>query len=190
MESPKIVFDDRESAEHAMNSLLSHRMIIEVERQSSKNVVLIPRISNFEEEKYYAWIYQGSALKQRLYALLVVVGLLTGVMFPLWPESMRIGVWYISMGALGLIGLLLIITVIRLIVYLLTAVLLKPGIWWYPNLYADVGFFASFKPFWGWHGEDYLPDDSGEKKAERRKQRRLARKGKKSGNDLEDDKDL
>lgn len=25
-----------------------------------------------------------------------------------------------------------------------------PGLWLYPNLFEDVGFFDSFRPVWGW----------------------------------------
>jgi translocation protein SEC62 len=31
----------------------------------------------------------------------------------------------------------------------------KPGVWLFPNLFADVGFIDSFIPVWGWHGVDY-----------------------------------
>jgi len=35
----------------------------------------------------------------------MVALMLAGVMFPLWPPIMRLGVWYLSIGMLGLIGL-------------------------------------------------------------------------------------
>ncbi|KAI9138306.1 translocation protein Sec62 [Paraphysoderma sedebokerense] len=85
-----------------------------------------------------------------IYSILLVVIVLAGVMFPLWPDSLRQGVWYLSMGSLGLLGLLMVIAVIRLIVFLLTVVVGK-GIWIFPNLFADVGIIDSFKPAWEWH---------------------------------------
>ena len=43
-----------------------------------------------------------------LYAALVAL-ILAGVMFPLWPRPLRVGVWYLRLGVLGLVGLLLVI---------------------------------------------------------------------------------
>merc|ERR1711939_54821 len=76
---------------------------------------------------------------------------MTVVMFPLWPLVMRQGVWYVSMGCLGLLGLFFVMAIIRLILFAVTMFTHPPGLWLYPNLFEDVGFFDSFRPFWGWH---------------------------------------
>lgn len=179
-EKSKIKFDSRDDARAAFEEMLKHKMMVQVEKQSSKQLAAHQNSFALDEEGYYVWIYQAASWKMRLYAVLILLGTLTAVMFPLWPESMRIGVWYLSMFALGLIGLLLAIAVVRIILFGLTMVVLKPGIWWFPNLFADVGFVESFIPFWGWEGEDYLPETSGEKRALRRKQKKADRKSKKS----------
>ena len=70
----------------------------------------------------------------------MVVVMLAGVMFPLWPPTMRLGVWYLSMGCLGLVGLFFVIAIVRLIFYIITVVVASPGIWIFPKLFADVGF--------------------------------------------------
>lgn len=71
-------------------------------------------------------------------------------MFPLWPMKMRLGVWYLSMGMLGLIGLFFVMAIFRLILFAITMFAVPPGLWLYPNLFEDVGFFDSFRPVWGW----------------------------------------
>ena len=71
--------------------------------------------------------------------------MLAGVMFPLWPPIMRLGVWYLSIGVLGLIGLFIIIAIIRLIFYIITIIFVPPGIWIFPKLFADVGFVSIFE---------------------------------------------
>ena len=63
---------------------------------------------------------------------------------------MRRGVWYLSMGVLGLIGLFFALVVLRLIIYVTLIVTTKRGGWLYPNLLADVGFWESFVPLWAW----------------------------------------
>jgi hypothetical protein len=68
--------------------------------------------------------------------------MLAGVMFPLWPSSMRVGVWYLSIGLLGLIGAFFGLAIIRLILWCITIFTVKPGIWIFPNLFEDVGFVS------------------------------------------------
>lgn len=96
------------------------------------------------------WFYEGSQLKQKLIAAGALALVFTVVMFPLWPLKLRVGVWYLSMGALGLLGLFFAMAIFRLILYGITVVILPRGFWLYPNLFEDVGFFDSFRPVWGW----------------------------------------
>ena len=58
--------------------------------------------------------------------------------------------WYLSMGFLGLIGLFFAMAIFRLILFCATVFTVPPGLWLYPNLFEDVGFFDSFRPVWGW----------------------------------------
>jgi len=90
----------------------------------------------------------------------MVAIMLGGVMFPLWPPTMRLGVWYLSMGMLGLIGLFFAIAIVRLIFYVITVLVVSPGIWIFPQLFADVGFVESFIPLWEWD----LPKKKSKKK--------------------------
>lgn len=55
---------------------------------------------------------------------------------------MRLGVWYLSIGVLGLIGLFFAIAVVRLIFWCISLVALPPGVWIFPNLFEDVGFVS------------------------------------------------
>jgi len=103
------------------------------------------------DELYYAFFYEPRTWTQTFMAVGLVVALLMVVMFPLWPPMLRLGVWYLSMGCLGLIGLFFVMSVFRLILFLVTCVAVPPGLWLYPNLFEDVGFFDSFRPLWAWH---------------------------------------
>lgn len=96
----------------------------------------------FSPDEYYAWFYDGSQWTTYAGGLLMVGILLAGVMFPLWPPIMRLGVWYLSMGMLGLIGLFFALAIVRLIFYVITIVVASPGIWIFPKLFADVGFVS------------------------------------------------
>jgi translocation protein SEC62 len=96
----------------------------------------------FSPDEYYAWFYEGSQWTTYAGGLLMVVIMLGGVMFPLWPPMMRMGVWYLSVAMLGLIGLFFALAIVRLIFYVITIIVLSPGIWIFPQLFADVGFVS------------------------------------------------
>ncbi|KAF9450297.1 hypothetical protein P691DRAFT_847526 [Macrolepiota fuliginosa MF-IS2] len=115
----------------------------------------------------------------------MVAIMLAGVMFPLWPPIMRLGVWYLSIGMLGLIGLFFAIAVVRLIFYVITIVVASPGIWIFPQLFADVGFVESFIPLWEW---DIPKKKSKKRKTEKgeKKEKGKSRKNGSAGEAVED----
>jgi len=117
---------------------------------SSPKVLQIIPEQAFAPEEYYAWFYEGSQWTKYAGGVLMVVIMLAGVMFPLWPVMLRLGVWYLSIGVLGLIGLFFGLAIVRLIFYIITIIVASPGIWIFPQLFADVGFVESFIPLWEW----------------------------------------
>ena len=110
---------------------------------SSPKSLQVNPMQIFQLDDYYAWFYEGSQWTNYVGGVAMVAVILAGVMFPLWPPILRLGVWYLSMIFLGLIGLLLVIAVIRLIFYIITVLVASPGIWVFPRLFADVGFVCS-----------------------------------------------
>lgn len=112
--------------------------------------VRVEQQQNADDESHYVWLYEGPQWKQKLYAVLALIAVFAVVMFPLWPLVMRQGVWYLSMGMLGLIGLFFAMAIFRLILFCITVFIVPPGLWLYPNLFEDVGFFDSFRPVWAW----------------------------------------
>ncbi|KAJ7211215.1 translocation protein [Mycena pura] len=117
---------------------------------SSPKVLSVIPEQRFAADEYYVWFFEGSQWTTYAGAILMVGVMLAGVMFPLWPPIMRQGVYYLSMGMLGLIGLFFGIAIVRLIFYIITVVVASPGIWVFPKLFADVGFVESFIPLYEW----------------------------------------
>ena len=113
--------------------------------------VKIEQQQDFDPMMHYVWLFEGSQWKTKLWAGLVLLLVFAVVLFPLWPLKMRQGVWYLSVGMMGLIVLFFAMAIFRLILFVITFFLAAPGLWLYPNLFEDVGFFDSFRPFWGWH---------------------------------------
>ncbi|KAI9488944.1 translocation protein Sec62-domain-containing protein [Zychaea mexicana] len=146
----------REDALKVMNDMGKYGFILRVNRgdpiggKGSARVLQPNPQQELKDDGYYMWIWEGSQLKLYLGAVALVAVVLAAVLFPLWPETLRLGVWYLSVGILGLLGVFFGIAIIRLILYIITIIVLPRGIWIFPNLFEDVGIVDSFIPFWGW----------------------------------------
>lgn len=170
--------ETEDDAERMLHGILPFAFFLRVDRgpappSASKDhpaprALKVNHMQTFEKDMHYVWLYEGSQLWQRLAGLGLIALLLAAVMFPLWPMFLRRGVYYLSLGVLGLFGLLMVIAVVRLIFWVITIVAIPPGIWIFPNLFADVGVIESFIPLWAW---DVPPP--------KKKIRRTKKKGKK-----------
>jgi len=131
----------------------------------------------------YVWIYDPIRPTTFFFGLALVVGAIAVCLFPLWPEWMRVGAYYLSLTAAGLLGVILALSVFRYILYafLWLATLGKVSFFLLPNLTEDVGFFESFVPVYeletNWGNET----DESEKKKKKKK-----KKAKDSDNEGED----
>ncbi|KAI6019885.1 translocation protein [Pisolithus orientalis] len=157
---PEITTDAQ--AEAFLQTISQYMFFIRVDRAEQ---VTVSPIQSFSHDAYFAWFYDGSQWTTYAGGLLMVAIMLAGVMFPLWPPIMRLGVWYLSMGALGLIGAFFGLAIIRLIFYIITIIAVPPGIWIFPKLFADVGVIESFIPLWEWD----LPKKKGERRRKGKK---------------------
>ena len=77
----------------------------------------------------------------------MVLVILAGVMFPLWPPIMRLGAYYVSLAMMGFIALFFAIAIVRLVFWVGSLVFAPPGIWVFPQLFADVGFVSASYSF-------------------------------------------
>lgn len=105
-----------------------------------------------QPDEYYVWNYNPKSLTDYLIVIGVISAILALVCYPLWPRSMRRGSYYLSMGALGLLGLFFVLAILRLVVYLITLPMSKDkgGFWLFPNLFEDCGVLESFRPLYGY----------------------------------------
>lgn len=129
----------------------------------------------FEPENYIVWFYEQVSPMTYLYAILGFGAVFAVVLFPLWPLFLRRGVWYLSMGMLGLIAAFFGLAIVRLIVYLITLVVLRPGLWLFPNLFEDLGVLDSFVPLYSWEGQDAMAIHRNKKKIKKSKKQKLAK---------------
>ena len=140
---------DEASAHQLLAGMLQFAFYLKVDRgnpsgnsSSSPKHINIIQMQDFQPDAYYVWFYEGSQWRTYLGGVALVAIVLAGVMFPLWPVTLRIGVWYLSMGGFGVIGLFIAMSIFRLIFYVVTLLTASPGIWIFPKLFADVGFVS------------------------------------------------
>lgn len=132
--------------------------------QSGVPCVVISPQQTFGDDEYFVWFFNPVPFTTYLMGFGILALVLVVCLFPLWPMRIRRLSWYVSMAALGFLAFLLVISVIRLALFLVTYFTVKPGIWLFPNLYADLGVIESFKPLWAWHGQRTLPSKPKKKK--------------------------
>ena len=143
---PKVVSETEASA--LLHSVIPFAFFLRVDRGASvsgtggSKLLQINPQQLFDPEQFYLFLLDANPIKQLLYAGGMVAVVLAAVMFPLWPVKLRIGVYYLSLAMLGLIGLFFAIAFFRVIFWLITIVVAKPGIWIFPELFADVGFVS------------------------------------------------
>ncbi|GAA6015379.1 hypothetical protein JCM10207_008968 [Rhodosporidiobolus poonsookiae] len=175
-------FDTDDAARDFLHSLIPFTFFLRIQRgptiSSGVKAVQINPQQHFAAEEYYVWLVAPNQTRQLLLAVAMVAVVLAGVMFPLWPVSMRIGVWYLSMAVLGLIAAFFGLAIVRLILWIVTKVVASPGIWLFPNLFADVGFVDSFIPVWGW---DVPPPKKSKRTKEEKALAKAEKKAKKAG---------
>jgi translocation protein SEC62 len=152
MQTASIIFFVRVARGHSISSSGPQGV-----KGPSMKVLEIDQKQLFEPDQYYVWFLAPSQLKTILGGALMVAVILAGVMFPLWPMKLRIGVWYLSMAMLGVIALFFGLAIFRLIFWVITIVVAKPGIWLFPNLFADVGFVSLNTFEHGFSGSVLMP---------------------------------
>lgn len=140
-----------EEAQKLLQDLLNAGLFLRARSINNTRFMQPDMARTWADEALYAWIYEGSQLMLILGALVLLLAALAIVMFPLWPSSMRSMTKYVMYLGIGLFASLIVISVVRVIVFVVTKFTVKPGIWIFPNLWEDCGVLESFVPFWDWH---------------------------------------
>ncbi|KAL7678106.1 hypothetical protein ACOME3_004334 [Neoechinorhynchus agilis] len=104
--------------------------------------------TDFDEDGFYVWFYDPPTTSQYLLGVGVVMLVIAGCLFPLWPRRVRSIAFYGSMSLAGFFGFIMALAVFKyiLFVFLWTITFGEIHFWLFPNLTEDVGFFESFVP--------------------------------------------
>ncbi|KAM3835196.1 translocation protein SEC62 isoform 2-T2 [Vipera latastei] len=120
----------------------------------------------------YVWIYDPVHFKTFAMGLILVTAVIAATLFPLWPAEMRVGVYYLSVGAGCFVASILLLAVARCILFLLIWLITggRHHFWFLPNLTADVGFIDSFRPLYTHEYKGPKADSKKEEQPEPKKQ--------------------
>ncbi|ORX79589.1 translocation protein [Anaeromyces robustus] len=157
--------DNREKAAEYMKELVDNGLILRVNHTPHSKQCSFNQIQDYNDDFYYIWIYEGSQLKTLLLGFGILLIVLAGVMFQVWPLKLRRGAYYILVALMWFMVAFFIMVIFRFILYLISLVVCKRSIWLFPNLFADVGIIESFQPVWGYGDEEaekMKPDSSQE----------------------------
>lgn len=127
------------------------RKIVKMDGAKRKFKLDMHDIQVFEDSNQpYVWLYEPTSLKAWLCCIGVIVAVILICLFPLWPSSVRTGVWYICICGLIFLSSILFLACLRHVVFfaLWTVTFGKLHFWILPNLTEDVGFFESFWPLY------------------------------------------
>lgn len=143
--------DDKASAEDTENGTDTAKNDKPAEKKKRKiRLDMHPDQVFIDGGEAYVWIYDPIPMHYWLFGALLVIGAIVVCLFPLWPPSIRKGVYYLSVAAAGFLVFILGLAALRFMVFCAVWVLTgsKHHFWIFPNLTEDVGFFASFWPLY------------------------------------------
>uniref|UniRef100_A0A915NM18 Translocation protein SEC62 n=1 Tax=Meloidogyne floridensis TaxID=298350 RepID=A0A915NM18_9BILA len=102
---------------------------------------------DIETNDVYVWVFDPTPFWKQCVGVLIVLGTIGGCLFPLWPDWLRLGVYYLSLTGIILFGIFLGFALVRTILFGIICVcsLGRHYLWILPNLleeYVPGGFFG------------------------------------------------
>jgi translocation protein SEC62 len=135
-------FSSRHEAIAVCKDLCRYQFIHRSEKRGKGDLV-VSRVRDFDESGYFTWLYEGDKTFSHMMTTVLIVGFFCCVCFPIWPNFLKVFVWYLSVTLL--LFLFFLITVRAF--FFLMAWICGFDFWILPNLFDEsLGFFDSFKP--------------------------------------------
>ena len=103
----------------------------------------VSRVRDFDEAGYFTWMYEGDKTFSHLMTTALVVGFLFCTCFPIWPNFLKVFVWYMSVTLLIFIFFLVTARALAFLFVWMAGY----DFWFLPNLFDEtLSFTDSFKP--------------------------------------------
>lgn len=135
-------FKTRQEAIAVCKDLCRTQFIHRSEKRG-KGDLIVSRNRDFDESGYFTWLYEGDKTFSHMMTTLLIGGFLFCTCFPIWPNFLKVFVWYMSVSLLIFIFFLV---TIRAVMFLFIWIL-GFDCWFLPNLFDEtLSFTDSFKP--------------------------------------------
>merc|ERR1712086_358081 len=113
----------------------------------TKGELEVSRVRDFDESAYFTWIYEGNKKYTHFMTTCLIIGFLCCCMFPIWPQFLKVFVWYMSVSLL--IFIFFLVTT-RAMIFLFVWII-GYECWLLPNLFDEsLGVFVAFFSFCYW----------------------------------------
>lgn len=139
------------------DQLLYHEMLVKGMPSKDNRTVSISISRKFNRKDSYIWVEDQTSNVHMILSIVLVLVVLVLIMYQVWPSRIRSKMTYVFYPVFAFVIFLGVLAIVRLIVFSVTIFMYPPGIWLFPNLFADVGFIDSFIPVWSYHGVDTRP---------------------------------
>ncbi|RHY41461.1 hypothetical protein DYB30_010468 [Aphanomyces astaci] len=136
-----------------MGKLLIHHGFIHRSNRDERNKkVLQPtQDTEFVADGYYTWMYDGPTTFRNFLTTLLIIGFTGLVCYPIWPQWIKVVVWYCSVTFLIFIFVFSLVRVFAFFILWLVGI----EFWFLPNIYDDnLGVVDSFKPLYSLKSTD------------------------------------
>lgn len=146
---------DAQTIKSEIQCLLNEYVLVRVKINEKDSKSVVPAMGkNVSATDYYMWVNDSYDYKTLAISILCVALVLCITMYRIWPPWLKIGARYAQYVGMGLIVFILVLAFVRLVVFGITYFTTPPGLWIFPNLFAECGFFESFVPLSSWGDED------------------------------------
>ncbi|CAK4105581.1 unnamed protein product [Aphanomyces euteiches] len=132
--------------------LIAHGFIHRSLRDEANKKFLKPaKDTEFVADGYYTWMYDGPTTFRNFLTTLLIIGFTGLVCYPIWPQSVKVVVWYCSVTFLIFIFVFCIVRLFAFFILWLVGI----EFWFLPNIFDDnLGVVDSFKPLYSLRNTD------------------------------------
>ena len=103
----------------------------------------VSRVRDFDEAGYFTWMYEGDKTFSHMMTTALIGGFLFCTCFPIWPNFLKVFVWYMSVTLLIFIFFLITVRALLFLFFWIAGF----EFWFLPNLFDEsLSFTDSFKP--------------------------------------------
>lgn len=98
----------------------------------------------------FIWDKEDNSFIYKILGCMAIISVCMLGMFRVFPMWHRYLLYYLRYPILAFFLFMMVAAVVRCVVYLITLFFYEEQCWIWPNLFADCGFFESFKPMYVW----------------------------------------